>query len=177
MGATGVYMDMASTKVMILKDMDFCGATCISKVIAHANGRGGLWILREITHINKDPHPNHVYITATFVKMDHRKGETTYKEINIDCHPYYYDCPKSWLTRIQPQGEMGMDWLAKAKDYANRMKMEIKAGMHFKYNWRDWITEYKYSSQKWACRTSQGKLYLVRNAYIKENMSLVAPTI
>lgn len=172
MGWTGVYMDMASTKVMILKDMDFCGATCISKVLAHARGNGGMWILREIRENGKDP-----FVTATFVKMEHKKGETFYEKIDIDYHPYYYDCPQSWLTRIQAQGEMGMDWLAKAKDYANRMKMEIKVGMHFKYNWRDWTTEYKYSSQKWACRTSQGKLYLVRNAYIKENMSLVAPTI
>lgn len=172
MGWTGVYMDMASTKKMILKDMDFTRSSFTSKVLAHARGNGGMWILREIRENGKDP-----FVTATFVKMEHSKGETTYKEIDIDCHPYYYDCPQSWLTRIQPQGEMGMDWLAKARDYANRMKMEIKAGMHFKYNWRDWTTEYKYSSHKWACRTSQGKLYLVRNAYIKENMSLVAPTI
>ena len=175
MGWTGVYMDMASTKKMILKDMDFTGSKGIYKVVGHANGKGGMWVLQEIVFFGELPVTP--FITATFVKMDHRKGETTYKEINIDCHPYYYDCPKSWLTRIQPQGEMGMDWLAKAQDYANRMKMEIKAGMHFKYNWRDWTTEYKYSSQKWACRTSQGELYLVRNAYIKENMSLVAPTI
>lgn len=172
MGTTGVYMDMASTKKMILKDMDFTGLTLTSKVLSHGNGRGGMWILREIHVIGENP-----FTTATFVKMGHKDGETYYKEMDIDCHPYFYDCPQSWLARIQPQGQMGMDWLDKAQNYANMMKMEIKAGMQFKYNWSAWTTEYKYSSQKWACRTSQGKLYLVRNASIKENMSLVAPTI
>ena len=164
MGTTGVYMDMASTKKMILKDME----TPKSHVIAHASGKGGMWVLYYYIDLANGP----AYTTARFIKMSHSKGETIYKEIDIDYHPYYYDCPQSWLTRIQPQGEMGMDWLDKAKNYAHMMKMEIKAGMHFKYNWSDWTTEYKYSSQKWACRTSQGKLYLVRNAYIKENMSL-----
>lgn len=177
MGWTGVYMDMKSTKTMILKDMNFSGATCTSKVIGHANGRGGLWILREISHINKDPHPNHVYVTATFVKIERKKGETFYKEIDIDCHPYYYDCPSSWLNRIQTQYDMGKEWLEKAKKIADAMKIEIKHGQTFRHNSVDWTVEYKYSSQKWACRTSQGKLYVVRNADIREALSKVEPTV
>lgn len=168
MGWTGVYMDLASTKKMILKDMDFTGSSFTSKVLAHARGNGGMWILREIHENGKDP-----FITATFVQMEHSKGETTYKEIDIDCHPYSYDCPQSWLARIQPQGDMGMEWLEKAKNHALVMSIEIKAGQTFKYNSLDWTVEYKYSPQKWACRTAQGKLYVVRNATIKEALSKI----
>lgn len=168
MGWTGVYMDMKSTKAMILKDMNYSGATCTSKVIAHANGRGGLWILREIIPIGKDP-----FTIATFIKMSSAKGETTYKEMDIDCHPYAYDCPSAWLNRIQPQYSSGHEWLAKAKNHAHMMSIEIKAGMPFMYNGIDWKVEYKYSPQKWACRTAQGKLYVVRNADIKEALSKI----
>ena len=163
MGWDGVYMDVASTKKMILKDMEWAR----SHVLAHANGKGGMWILWEHRPIDKDP-----YVTARFVKIEHRKGETTYKQIDIDCHPYYYDCPSSWLTRIRPRGEMGMEWLEKAKKHAHAMSIEIKPGMEFKYNSVDWKVEYKYSSQKWACRTSQGKLFVIRNANIKEALAV-----
>lgn len=172
MGWTGVYMDMASTKKMILKDMDFTRSSFTSKVLAHARGNGGMWILREIRENGKDP-----FVTATFVKMEHKKGETTYKEIDIDCHPYYYDCPSSWLNRIQPQYPSGHEWLAKAKNHAHMMSIEIKAGQTFRHNSVDWTVEYKYSSQKWACRTAQGKLYVVRNADIREALSMVETTV
>lgn len=166
MGATGVYMSMAETKKMILRDMAFTGSKGVYKVIASAGGRGGLWVLREINPFEGDP-----FVTATFVKMEHRKGETTYKEIDIDMHPYYYDCPQSWLTRIVPQGEMGMEWLERGKKYAHVKIIEIKPGMEFHHNSVDWKVEYKYSAQFWACRTSQGTLYRVKNSSIREALS------
>ena len=169
MGWTGVYMDMASTKKMVLKDMEWSSEKGSSKVLAHANGRGGLWILREI-QINKsneydgrDP-----YITATFVKMEHKKGETFYKEMDIDVHPYNYDCPSSWLKRIQPQYTMGKEWLEKAVKIADAMKIEIVTGMDFTFNNVKYKSEFKYSSTYWACRTSQGKLFKIKTSSIKE---------
>ena len=122
-----------------------------------------MWILREIHVIGKDP-----FTTATFVKMSTAKGETTYKEMDIDCHPYFYDCPQSWLTRIQPQGKMGMEWLAKAKNHAHAMSIEIKPGLTFHYNGLDWTVEHKYSSMYWTVRNSHLKLYKMKNTSIKE---------
>lgn len=167
MSATSVRMDMATTKKMILKDMDCSGSLGTSKVIAHANGKGCLWILWEHTPIGNDP-----YITARCCLISHSKGQTTYKEIDIDYHPYYYDCPQSWLVRIQPQGEMGMEWLAKAKNHTNMMSIEIKPGMTFRSNLMHWTVEYKYSPMYWTVRNSHGKLYKMKNASIKEALSI-----
>ena len=172
MGWTGVCMDMAMTKKMVLKDMEWSSEKGSSKVLAHANGRGGLWILREIVINEKRDYDEFdvggPYVTATFVKMEHKKGETFYKEMDIDVHPYNYDCPSSWLKRIQPQYTMGKEWLEKAVKIADAMKIEIVAGMDFTFNSNQWKTEFKYSSVYWACRTSQGKLFKIKTSSIKE---------
>ena len=103
-----------------------------SHVLASAKGTGDFWILLEVNYKESDNSSFQKRITAIFCKMSSSKGMTYYKEIDIDSHPYYYSCPKSWLDKLQPSTKYGEEWLENARAYHSKEK-KICKGMKFKF--------------------------------------------
>ena len=138
MGTTGTWQTAAQVRQELLDwsnydKVDDHGNRKFCKVLASAKGAGGFWILIETEFtVYRDevpPEHNH-YVTATFHKMSSGGGMTYYKSMDIDCHPYAYSCPKSWLDRIQPQGKYGESWLESAKAHHDK-KAKIAKGLKF----------------------------------------------
>lgn len=167
MGWTGVYKSLADTKKMILDEMNFAGSKYRSEVLKNATYGREFWILRKLTVLETGLE----FITATFVFISHNKGETTYKEIDIDTHPYYYNCPSSWLDLIAPQGDMGREWLETARNVLNRKNLEIVSGMKFNFNNAEYTTVEKYSSHFWRVRRNDGMTFKIKTTLIKESLT------
>jgi hypothetical protein len=49
--------------------------------------------------------------------MNHVKGETIYKEMDITVGPYMNDVPSAWLPRVTETGGYANDWLERARKY------------------------------------------------------------
>lgn len=167
MGTTGVAMTAAETRADLLKQFEYQNERGFSKVLAHAKGRGGFWILREVEYsFNGEHFPAHT--TATFIFMESAGGMTYYKEIDIDCAPYAYDCPKTWLTRIQPSGKDGESWLEKAKaHHANQKK--IVPGLKIIYDGKVFEVVELWSRGKWIVRDPHGTRYSMKSSTIQES--------
>ena len=129
-------MSAEDTRQMLLRDFEYNrtvnGNTGYSHVLASAKGAGGFWILREVEYTDYLGVKIPKHVTATFIKMSSAAGMTYYKEIDIDCGPCYYSCPKSWLDRIQPQCSTGEEWLETAKSH-HESKPKVVRGMQIEF--------------------------------------------
>lgn len=153
------------TRQMLLRDFEYTKPQGYSHVLASAKGAGGFWILREVEYTYMGEQiPKHV--TATFIKMSSAAGMTYYKEIDIDCHPYYYSCPKAWLDRIQPQSRTGEEWLEKAKAH-HESKPKVVKGMQVEYRGIV-LTVIEYNGGgSWIVRTQGGDRYSMKSAHLQ----------
>lgn len=115
MGTTSVRMSMADTKKMVVKEFCYSNDRIVSKVLSHANGSGGMWILRNVVVIKEMKEYNDII----FVKMEHRNGETSFKEISYEMHPYFFDVPLRWLEQVAPQSKEGIEWCEMVKRIQN----------------------------------------------------------
>ena len=165
MGTTGVYQSPEETRQMLLRDFEYNRPQGYSKVLASAKGAGGFWILREVEYTYMgEKIPKHV--TATFIKMSHSKGMTYYKELDIDCHPLYYSCPKAWLDRIQPQGKYGEEWLENAKSHHSNT-VKIVKGLQIECKGIRLTVDRYYGGGQWIVRTDMGDPYRMRSSFIQ----------
>lgn len=158
-------MSPEETRQMLLRDFEYNRPQGYSKVLASAKGAGGFWILREVEYTYMgEKIPKHV--TATFIKMSHSKGMTYYKELDIDCHPLYYSCPKAWLDRIQPQCKYGEEWLENAKSH-HESKPKVVKGMQVEYRGIVLTVIEYYGGGSWIVRTQGGDRYRMKSAHIQ----------
>ena len=109
MGTTGIPQSMIEAKKTILRDFNFKNDRCESQVLKNRSGKGGMWIFRKIVSKRMEN-----TFTVDFIKMEHSKGMTYYKEIGFEMHPYFYDCPISWLDHLTPYSETGKEWIEKS---------------------------------------------------------------
>jgi len=124
MGTTSIKQSMAETRKMLLREFNFNkDAQNYSNVLASARGKGGFWILRDMS--NAEDGVVLSGITATFIKMNFFSGETFYKEIDIEWHPRAYDCPAGWLEQIKVHCEGGMEWMTKARKYHLSLQKDL----------------------------------------------------
>ena len=152
---------------MLLRDFEYNhGSVGSSHVLASVKGVGGFWILREVecTEDLGAKIPKHV--TATFIKMSSAAGMTYYKEIDIDCHPYAYSCPKSWLDQIQPQCVSGEEWLEKAKAH-HQNTVKVVKGLRFEFQDHIFTVDHYYGGGSWVVRTETGNAYRMRSSTIQ----------
>ena len=166
MGWTGIHKSLPDTKNMILGEMNFTGNTIKSEVLKSASSGNQFWILRNIAILNTGKQ----FTTATCILMSHKQGETTYKKMDIDCHPYYYNCPHSWLNQIEPQGQMCFDWINHAKKFHEIKNIEIVPGMIVKQGNYTFTTIEVYTSHFWLVSRNDGKLFKMKNTTIRENL-------
>lgn len=165
MGTTGVPQTAEETRQMLLRDFEYTKPQGYSHVLASAKGAGGFWILREVEYTYMGVKiPKHV--TATFIKMSSAAGMTYYKEIDIDCGPCYYSCPKSWLDRIQPQCSTGEEWLETAKSH-HESKSKVVKGMQIEHRGITLTVDSYYGGGSWIVRTNAGDRYRMKSAHIQ----------
>lgn len=154
MGTSGVYLSMAETKKMIIKDFAFDNDSRKVSVASSANGKGGIWILLDVLEKNI----NKKYFYIQFVKMSHKNGETFYKYIGYEDGPYNYDVPLNWLNKIVPETNIGKEWVEKVRKYNS---FNLIPGMKFKkVDTGDvWTTSFDYSKKFYGVRDPSGKLF------------------
>lgn len=155
---------------MLLRDFEYNhtvnGNTGYSHILASAKGAGGFWILREVEYTDYLGAKIPKHVTATFIKMSSAAGMTYYKEIDIDCRPYAYSCPKSWLDQIQPQCATGEEWLEKAKaHHLNTIK--VVKGLRFETHGHIFTVDHYYGGGSWVVRTEVGNTYRMRSSMIQ----------
>lgn len=156
MGATGVYMSMADTKKMILRDYSYNTDKGMSTVLKSRNGKGGMWILRKI-HLYHGDEVKKSFLTIDFIVMSHKNGETVYREYNVDSGPCYYDCPIEWLDLITVESKFGIDWMNKVKRIHN---LKIVPNTKFKFSQKEFETLYPLTNKFWAVKNLlENKVY------------------
>lgn len=151
MGTTGIPQSMADTKKMLLKEFSYTNEKCVSEVLKSRSGKGGMWIFRKI--VSKEFGE---YFTVDFIKMEHEKGWTYYKEMNYEIHPFYYDCPVSWLDSLKPTSETGIEWIEKVKKIQS---IVLKSGMKIKFNKMEYELLYELSATFWVVRREDLKVF------------------
>lgn len=133
MGTTGIKQTAEETRQMLLRDFHFDRADGkFSHVVASAKGRGVFWVLCECRYQEVTEGPFIESTVIICVKMSSAGGWTYYKEMDISCHPLYYDCPKSWLDRVTISGKYAEEWLENARAYHSKQN-KIGKGMQFTY--------------------------------------------
>lgn len=166
MGTTGISQTMQETREMLLREFQWDHPSSYSHVLASARGAGGFWILREVHGCMGESSEPVTYTTATFIKMDFANGSTYYKEMDIDCHPYYYSCPKSWLSRIQPQGPGGEEWKERAAAHHTGV-VKITPGLPFVINGTVYTVEKFMSGRTWIVHSPTGKQFRASTSKIR----------
>lgn len=166
MGTTGIAQTMQETREMLLREFQWDRPQSYSHVLASARGKGGFWILREVHGCPEDSTTLVTYTTATFIKMDFANGSTYYKELDIDCHPLYYSCPKAWLSRIQPQGPGGEEWKERAAAHHTGV-VKITSGLPFDINGTTYTVEKFMSGRTWIVRSPTGKQFRASTSKIR----------
>ena len=166
MGTTGVPQTAEETRQMLLRDFEYTKPQGYSHVLASAKGAGGFWILREVEYTDYLGAKIPKHVTATFIKMSSAAGMTYYKEIDIDCGPCYYSCPKSWLDRIQPQCSTGEEWLETAKSH-HESKPKVVKGMQIEHRGITLTVDSYYGGGSWIVRTNAGDRYRMKSAHIQ----------
>lgn len=89
------------------------------KVLAKHIGKGGFYLLCEYVHWahNGERYNEVTIVTIICIQMNHNKGETVYKEMDITVGPYMNDVPASWLPRVTETAGYANDWLERARKY------------------------------------------------------------
>ena len=155
---------------MLLRDFEYNrtvnGNTGYSHVLASAKGAGGFWILREVEYTDYLGVKIPKHVTATFIKMSSAAGMTYYKELDIDCHPLYYSCPKAWLDRIQPQSKYGEEWLEYAKSHHSNT-VKIVKGLQIECKGIRLTVDRYHGGGQWIVRTDMGDPYRMKSSFIQ----------
>lgn len=164
MGTTSVRMSMNDTKKMLVKDFCYSNDKYISKVISHANGIGGFWILRIVTNIKEMSE----YFDIVFVMMSHRSGETSYKEIGYEMFPYASDVPLRWLEKVSPVTQEGKDWVA----YVKRVQsVVIQSGKEIIFDGKRFKLVGEMSRKFWyVTEMESGKMYKLSKENIVDSI-------
>lgn len=174
MGTTGTPQSPAKVREDLLAwsnydKLDEHGNRKFCKVLASARGKGGFWILLETEYTvyrdNEPPEHRH-YTTATFHMMSSGGGMTYYKSMDIDCHPYYYSCPKSWLSLIQPQDPGGEEWKERAAAHHTGV-VKITPGLPFVINGTVYTVEKFMSGRTWIVHSPTGKQFRASTSKIR----------
>lgn len=131
------------------------------KSLDSAKVSGGFWILLEVEDKGKK------YITATFHKISTGKNMTYYKSIDIDAHPCYYNCPKSWLNQIQPQTSYGEEWLETAKSVS---QVKITRGLEFNYKDTDYRVDSYHGGGYWVIKDLAGARFKMASNMIMDSI-------
>ncbi len=81
--------------------------------------RNQLWALEERGGV----------VTITVFLVSKEGGSFAMKSMGIEAHPYYYDCPESFLSKIDPPtNDMGEEWLAGARVFQEARKRTFDVG-------------------------------------------------
>lgn len=164
MGTTSVRMSMIETKKMIVNEFSYSNDRIVSKVLSHANGSGGMWILRNVVEIKEMKEYNDII----FVKMEHRNGETSFKEISYEMHPYLFDVPLKWLEQVSPQSKEGIEWCEMVKRIQN---VSLSYGIEFVFNERKFKLIDEISKKYWrVIEIGSGKAYKLSKENIVDSI-------
>ena len=158
MGTTGIQQTMAEAKATILREFSFKNDKCESIVLKNRSGKGGLWIFRKIIS-----NENGEYFTVDFIKMEHEKSWTYYKEMNFEIHPYFYDCPITWLDQLTPHSESGKEWIEKVRKVQS---IVLKRDLKVLFDNVEFTLLYELTPTFWAVQRKDGKVFKMR----KENI-------
>lgn len=172
MGTTGVYKSVSATKEMIVSDLNFQNDTVSSQVLKTSSYGNQFWILRKIQIEGKE-----LFVTADVFLMSHKDGMTYYKEINIACGPYYYHCPLTWLEMITVVGDSIDNWKDSVRKYWAKKEIEIVPGMNLNFQNNSYEVIEKYTSHFWTVRRSDGKLFKMKNQFIKDSIVWESATV
>ncbi len=109
------------------------GDTYKWEVLKHALKGNTLWTINKRTHLKTNESIS--YITCNLIEYDKSDNSYGYKDISEDSHPYYYDCPISFLTLCPPlTSEGSIAWRKEVrKQYNAKVKpSQLKVGMKLK---------------------------------------------
>jgi hypothetical protein len=90
------------------------------EAIKHTIRGNRLWIMRRRT----DPDRGEVrYILLCLLQADRKNNGYGYKDMSEDMHPYYYDCPVTWLDDLtDPINDGSREWREQVRTYHAREK-------------------------------------------------------
>ena len=129
--------------------------------IKHRLRANHLWTLQETEHKGQRV----VFVQLDLLRKDRETKQWGYKTLDSDSHPYYYDCPKSFLDKMTPPlTEGGREWMQKVVEFHARQNFSVQPGMRFQLD-RDTtkVVEItcKLTQASWAARYPCGQIYKV----------------
>lgn len=93
--------------------------------------------------------------------LSFKADEWCYKEMGETVHPYYYDCPKTLLDKIEalypPFNDNAMAWRAKCREHHAKQKVQLKDGDVVKFDRPlsfGWFTENTFTVVKQGAKVS-----------------------
>lgn len=100
--------------------------------------------------------------------MEHRSGETSYKEICYEMFPYASDVPLRWLEKVSPTTQEGKDWVA----YVKRVQsVVIQSGKEIIFNSKRFKLIEEMSRKFWyVTEMESGKLYKLSKENIVDSI-------
>lgn len=188
MGTTGVYESMATVREDLVRQCNYTRigekGTVESKSIATKIGRGYFYILFDYTatYYATETEESKVESVRSIlcIKMDHKRGCTYYKEMDITVHPYAYDVPLSWLDQVTETTGSALEWIEKARKLANGKKslakIELKEGIEFTVNGRKYTLWKPYETVRgnWLIYRDDGCRFRMRVGEIREHLAAMA---
>jgi hypothetical protein len=86
-----------------------------------------------------------------------QNGEIGYKVFGHDEHPYYYDCPLSWLDDVDLSGEHAKAWAEQVREYHKRATQTYTEGMRIRLDYLIPGSLYKSKAEMEAITDSEHK--------------------
>ena len=99
-----------------------------------------------------------------------------YKDMSIDCHPYYYNVSKKMVEQVSPQiweNQYATEWHQNWEQSQTKKKLQISKGLIFEVGGVRYEVQTKHATlrAKWYVLTCKGRQeYLATESMIRNNL-------
>lgn len=142
---------------------DMLQDTGMYRVVAHRLIGNHLWVITEY----KETGEKSIYLYLLSYRRDSGWGS---KRIHESAHPYYYDCPLSFLDKVDPsEYEDTVEWRQKVREFhqkkneKKRRMNTLETGMRIRYDGQEYRLHSPAGARKgwYAVRCSDGQIFRI----------------